>query len=70
MPAVKVSQRPLTVQDAVCYLKPSGGGVDSQVEPADPCSEQLITWACLGVDSRIHQVLDGGGGLEAHGGVV
>jgi len=34
VPVIKVSQGTLTVQGAVCYLKTSSSGVDSQVESA------------------------------------
>ena len=68
VPAVKVSQRPLTVQDAVCYLETCGGGVDSNIKATQTQTQQLIARGSngVGVDPSVDQVLDGGGGLDSH----
>ena len=66
MPVIKVSQRPLTVQDSCRQIKTSESRIDSSIQATDAECQKLISDPCLGVQTKVGNLVKPEGGLDAH----
>ena len=59
-------QATLSVQDAHAEIKPSGGGVDPNIESTHAQTQQFIIHTGAGVDARVEGGRDAQGSGEVH----